>query len=332
MDFDFKDKPILEQLTHLKAYIDATLSTKFGIRLDPNELKAWSYEYEKDKKSAIDFLKNDVALKKTYDFNFYVKLFASENFNFYLEALENEDKRKMSNFIQNLMTLTSQDEYLFYTFYRLKPGAIKIYGSCGHFYMVEFAHPLTYRVRFMDLTERKKLALQFLDLVHNLDTTYLLKKENMTLKSVPVQICDVKLDNFGLNHEGKLRIIDTDMASPDSYLFSEKICERQEDCHFFDCKSYCSEETRKCIGKRVNNNLQAVCEKIFDNNLNKVDGILTGINFESNSHEEIMNRLKQCKNPGFYKNSDIPEKAKYRISRAFVNLLLDEGIKLGIKP
>ncbi|RNA06432.1 FAM69C-like [Brachionus plicatilis] len=331
LDFDFKDKPILEQLKYLKMYIDSTLQTKFGIKLDPNELKAWSYEYEKDKKSAIEFLKNDMALKRTYDFNYYVKLFASDNFHFYLEALQSEDKRKMSNFIQNLMTLTSQDEYLFYTFYRSKPGAIKIYGSCGHFYMVEFAHPLTYRVRLMDLTERKKLALQFLDLVHNLDSTYLLKKVNMTLKSEPVQMCDVKLDNFGLNYEGKLRIIDTDMASPDSYLFSEKICDRNEDCHFFDCKSYCSPETKKCIGKRVNNNLQAVCEKIFDNDLNKLDGILTGIQFESNTHDEIMNKLKICKKPGTYKNSDIPDMTDHRISRTLANLLLDEGIKLGIK-
>ncbi|CAF0729418.1 unnamed protein product [Brachionus calyciflorus] len=327
LDYDFRQKTILEQLEYLQNFIDSTLYTKFDIQIDKKYFQTWSNQYTKDPIDAVEQIKKSI---QENNLNYYVKLFDTDNFDYYLDALKNSNKEKLSSFIQSFIILTSQDEYLFYRFYQKKPGALRIYGSCGHFYMVEYAQPLTYKVRFMNnINERKILALQFLDLFHNLDRTYLLhKNNNNSLQSQPVQMCDVKLDNFGLNHNGELRIIDTDMASSDSYLFSSRVCRTHDDCHFFDCKSFCDLESKRCIKKRINNNLQVLCEKIFDNNLNKKDGILTGVNFESNIHNEIMNKLDKCKRPGFYKNSDVPKLASDRLFRAFNVLLRDNGIKL----
>jgi hypothetical protein len=60
-------------------------------------------------------------------------LFSTNPYDFE-KALKNKDKILLNNFITNLVILMSQDEYLFYRFFNNKPGSLKIYGSCGHFY------------------------------------------------------------------------------------------------------------------------------------------------------------------------------------------------------
>jgi hypothetical protein len=185
----------------------------------------------------------------------------------------------------------------------------------------------------MTFEERKSLAIKFIELVHNLDTVYLFDEINTNMntkineksledmlnddtmivnsndlltnkhlnriKSLPMQVCDVKLDNFGLNEKNELMIIDTDMIHPDKYIFLPKVCNKHDDCSYFDCKSYCDSKSRHCINSRINNNLQSICQNILNNSFEE-DGILTGIKnlFPYNVKKELFRRLSVCQNPG----------------------------------
>ena len=250
------------------------------------------------------------------------------------EAIRSDDKTRLAVLIHNLVVLMYQDEYLFYRLFQHKPDSLKIYGSCGHFYAVEYASSLGNLVPLMSVEERKALAIKFLDLVDNLDRLYLtnaqkadensIEAENKPQKlvTIPMQVCDVKLDNFGLNQAGELKIIDTDMVHPDSYLFYEKVCTNHEDCHFFECKSFCDPQSKKCTMHRINNNLQSICEKIFDNQVVKEDALLTSVkDLGSNVHAELIRRVNSCVSPGFYHDSDVPVEANRTLIKV-LNVLL----------
>ena len=251
----------------------------------------------------------------------------------------------MATLVHNLLILMNQAEYLFYRFFQSKPGVLKIFGTCGHFYAVEYATPLGQNVQSMSIEQRKSLAIKFLDMVHNFDLAYLANTEKarndgsietnpdraVKLVTVPVQICDVKLENFGINEATELKIIDTDMVHHDSYIFYEKVCVEHSDCHFFDCKSFCNTKTKKCVMHRVNNNLQSICEKIFGNTVVKEDALLTSVkDFGSNVHEELMHRINSCAAPGFYLNSDVPIGANQSLIKVLGVLL--QGKRVNTDP
>jgi len=331
LDFDFNQKPISEQLKLLIAYMKSTLKTKYDIDIDP-DVQKWYDIYLKNETEALRLLKNDF---RKQDLKYYLRLL-SLNYADFERAIETKDKHLLATYITNLVILMSQDEYLFLRYFQNKPGTLKVYGTCGHFYFVEYAQSLQYQVRNMALNERKELTLKFLELVHNLDTVYLLnhveKKDKLAngLVSAPMQMCDVKLDNFGLNERRELKIIDTDMVFPDKYIYNERVCSSHDECHFFDCKSFCDLKQNKCVQKRVNNNLQAFCAKLFYNEFNKHDGTLSGAlsSFDSNVQAEIERRLNTCKLPGFYSSdSQVPVAAKMSLIRAFEILLNDKGVK-----
>lgn len=247
------------------------------------------------------------------------------------------DKKLLARYITNFVVLTGQDEYLFYKLFQSKPGTLKVNGTCGHFYMTEYVDDLSKRVVEMSVDERKSLASKFLELIHSLDTAYIVKQvgqdidvtitpknRSRLLKPTPLQFCDVKLDNFGVNYKGELKIIDTDTIFPDSYIFRARKCSSHDDCHFFDCKSYCDPQTQRCLTNRVNNNLQTFCEKILNNTVDVRRGVLSGVgNFGTYIHSEIMSRLEKCQSPGFFKNTDIPIAASDSLMRS-LNILLKQ--------
>ena len=105
-------------------------------------------------------------------------------------------------------------------------------------------------------------------------------------------------------------------------------CLKNDDCDYFDCKSFCNTTTERCIKTRINNNLQTFCEKIFDNELSKIDGIISGADFGRNVDLEIKRRLEQCKNPGKYHGSDVNKGANQSLIKIFKVLLHDKGMNL----
>jgi hypothetical protein len=224
-EFDFEEKKITEQITFLANYFESTLHNHFGISIS-KDVKYWI--------EALKINDKNINLKRnvnTKDIFYYLHLFAYDYKDFQT-ALINNDRILMAKFIKNLVILMSQEEYLFYRFFQSKPGVLKIFGYCGHLYLTEFAEPLTYRIRTMSREERKEIAKKFLDLIYSLDNVYLLNesmfknqssiKYQNQLVSIPIHMCDAKLDNFGLSFNGELKLIDTDMVHAESYLFDDR--------------------------------------------------------------------------------------------------------------
>jgi hypothetical protein len=67
---------------------------------------------------------------------------------------------------------------------------------------------------------------------------------------------------------------------------------------------------------------------MLDNQLSKIDGILSGHDFGSNVDLEIKRRLEQCKNPGFYLESNVVKGADQSLINVFKVLLNDNGMNL----
>lgn len=318
IDSDFDTKSIDDQLKFLAALIRQSLVNNYGVQVD-DAMIDWLRKYLQRKKVSTGITPN----KK--DIFYYVNLLATKNYDTFENVVRNAERRELARFIKNLALLLSQEEYLFSKYFAGKNNTLNVYGTCGHFYAIEHAESLGSQVKDMNANDRKKLAVKFLDLVKNFDTQYLPNyvkvsqktdlankrietfQESQTGMSIPMQICDVKLENFGLTSEGELKVIDLDMIHPDSFLYNPKYCEKHEDCHFFDCKSYCDLAKRKCHQNRINDNLQAVCEKIFNNQYFKEDALLIGTDFGDDGLTKLL--VKQCAEPSFFNQSNIPLKA-----------------------
>ncbi|XP_070574144.1 divergent protein kinase domain 1C-like [Ptychodera flava] len=166
---------------------------------------------------------------------------------------------------ESLWSLLQQDEYLLMKYFddRHLP---KIFGSCGHFYAMEYVptgallNPSIFSLKEnLDAApwlNRARLALGFLDLIANLDTGY----------GQVMHLCDVKNDNFGVRHDFSVVAIDVDMAFLEKHMqgtLKQPNCTTNEECDFFDCLGNCDFEVKQCLRHRKDNNLQAVCRKIF---------------------------------------------------------------------
>jgi hypothetical protein len=258
-----------KQLEILSAYFKSTLTTNFGIETNETSL----FEY--------------------------IKMFTFNNDNLatqFKKALTKKDTQLMATLITNLMSLLNQNEYLFYTFFKGKKGVAKINGTCGNYYAVEYAESLDTKISRMKSTnERLELASKFIELADSLDTIYLPKGK-------PIQMCDVKLDNFGLSkNENELILIDTDMLHIDEAIFYSKVCDTHSDCDFFDCLSYCDPAIKKCYNHRINNNLQTFCSKILYNSFDSSQSVIGNRNVDT----KLGDLLNVCSNPGFFNNTNI---------------------------
>jgi hypothetical protein len=77
---------------------------------------------------------------------------------------------------------------------------------------------------------------------------------------------DLELANFGISQTGNVKLLDLDMAYFDRLIPLDPTikCRTHADCSFFDCTAYCDRRTRRChLNRRINNNLQVLCEKIL---------------------------------------------------------------------
>jgi hypothetical protein len=305
------------------------LFKNFGISIDREAINSLN-DYIKNPKL---FQREVVSTKR--DLNYYVKLLSGKNFNYFIKAIQNKNKENLATFISNLLVLLSQEEYLFYSYFKDKPESLKISGTCGNFYAVEHAESLKNKIRYMDKSKRFQVAKQFLDLVVNLDKSYLngsISSKKFSIEDelasndtqvdknvLPLQMCDLKLNDFGLNSNDTLKIIDTDMIKSNSYLFQPKFCNKHDDCAFFECKGFC--ENNHCIQHRVNNNLQSICQNILYNTNLKEDSLILNSNQFEENNPELLKYLNLCKSPGFYKNSNIQTAANESLARSLYNSL-----------
>ena len=76
----------------------------------------------------------------------------------------------------------------------------------------------------------------------------------------------LELSNFGISESGNVKLLDLDMAYFDRLIPLKPVtkCRQHSDCSFFDCSGYCDRRTRRChVNRRINNNLQVLCEKVL---------------------------------------------------------------------
>ncbi|KAG9356056.1 hypothetical protein JZ751_000900 [Albula glossodonta] len=183
--------------------------------------------------------------------------------------------------LASLWSLLQQEEYTFFRVLENLSGHVaKVLGSCGHFYAVEYL--VTGQAWSWNLFSPETLlglpreglgisawsgisrsgkdtiiqiALSFLDMVRHFESDF----------SHPLHLCDIKPENFGIRRDLTVVAIDVDMAffEPKMQNILEQACTSDEDCKFFDCISKCDMKENKCGSKRVNSNLQVICDKIF---------------------------------------------------------------------
>ncbi|XP_018621242.1 divergent protein kinase domain 1C [Scleropages formosus] len=183
--------------------------------------------------------------------------------------------------IASLWALLQQEEYIFFKALQdFSQHVVKVLGSCGHFYAVEHlvaGHAWNQNLFSLEdllgppdevvdgwvgghghKAERdmvNRIALSFLDMVSHFENDF----------SHHLHLCDIKPENFAIRKDLTVVAIDVDMAffEPKMQDILEQNCTHDDDCNFFDCVSKCDLKRNKCGSKRVNSNLQVICDKIF---------------------------------------------------------------------
>ncbi|XP_060081501.1 divergent protein kinase domain 1C-like [Ylistrum balloti] len=159
----------------------------------------------------------------------------------------------------SIWSLLQQDEYLFMKIYQNLPYIPYLYGTCGEFYFMEYAPPGDILspgfFAKSSWSKRADAALKLMDIAQSLDNDFY----------QAMHFCDIKVDNFGVGMDLKVKILDSD-----SLFFDEKMslnlrgsCTDHFACDFFDCRGWCAVQNKTCNGRRFNNNLQNICEDIF---------------------------------------------------------------------
>jgi hypothetical protein len=99
--------------------------------------------------------------------------------------------------------------------------------------------------------KRVDIALGILDISSSLDIDF----------HEPLHFCDIKEENFGINSNNQVKILDTDSLFFDTSMMKDLAdpkCKAHDDCDFFDCRGWCDVNTHQCVAKRTNNNIQVI--------------------------------------------------------------------------
>ena len=173
------------------------------------------------------------------------------------ERRNKDDPQRLLGAYQSLYSLLQQDEYLFVKYFQTSKHIPQIYGSCGHFYAMEYLPPgkllspgvINNNAYFSSWKDRVGMALGLLDLIYSFEKDFPHK----------LHICDVKGENFGKGDDSMVKLIDTDAVFFDPKLKDVLVndtCKVHDDCNFFDCKGYCNLRAERCTNRRANSNLQ----------------------------------------------------------------------------
>ncbi|CAF1019664.1 unnamed protein product [Rotaria sp. Silwood1] len=220
--------------------------------------------------------------------------------------------------LNTLYSLITQHEFLLSHYYRSKHELMPtIIGWCGHMYITEHLTPLDHPMIEEQLNSetwipKAWLTNRLLQLIDSFDNEL----------HAPLHLCDLQLSNFGINENGNVKPLDLDMAYFDRLIpLSPAIkCRKHSDCSFFDCSGYCDKRKHRChVNRRINNNLQVLCEKILINLL-KSDTIPLRL------HDVLLSYVKQCSSPsGRYKRSkELKVGAPSRLLRLMQVMLIGE--------
>ncbi|CAL4073723.1 unnamed protein product [Meganyctiphanes norvegica] len=244
---------------------------------------------------------SDVNVSTLEDFEHWVAVYTKSfmNIGYYIDTKkileENEIYRiskESSNRRQEFWDLIQDQEFLTSLLFQEFGLFPKILGYCKNFYAVEYFKPLTENVlKPYDLQWRERIY-KALDIVHYVGLLN-------TVWSETLHLCDVKPDHFGWHLEaGHVVFLDMDAVLTESHLMKTMeytvSCADDDDCSYFDCQGRCNRQTSKCYSKRVNTNLQVVCDKIF---LGNADGYfnLYGLLDSHEVNDQLQDALELCR-------------------------------------
>jgi hypothetical protein len=205
---------------------------------------------------------------------------------------------------ESINSLLQQDEYVMMKQVQRSKYFPQLYGTCGHFYAVEYVPPgevLAPKIIGLgdssSWNQRRLLAIKLLDFIHHFEHNF----------HEPLHLCDVKNQNFGIAQNGQLKAIDIDLGFFDQKLkqfMSTERCTKHSECDFFDCRGWCDLKTNHCTDRRINNNLQVMCTKIFSPHfVNGYKGLLRNPPAKLNQMFEKL--LDDCRNPWNIQDRDI---------------------------
>ena len=187
----------------------------------------------------------------------------------YFNAAINDSKPhgRLHSEMQSAWSLLTQVEYVMLRSLQEASFIPKLYGSCGHIYVVEFVGPamiLHPPGHFFDSEgggmpysedweHRAQAAVQLLDLLRELKTKY---RQHL-------HHCDITNANLGFGADGSFKLIDIDLLLFDSTLRSlmrglqTEACQSHRDCDGHPgCRGKCDKSRGKCTGEKGNTDLQ----------------------------------------------------------------------------
>lgn len=157
-------------------------------------------------------------------------------------------KHENVDFLRNVIGLAFQSEYMFMLLHPIGNIAPSLRGSCGQFYFMEHV-PLRLSDVAITWSSQVSIAVKLLDLVQQMEDAYFER----------LHMCDVKADNFGLDDNNHLKLLDIDSLHFHSALvrkMSDQHCLHDRDCQVWNCRGLCNMTSQKCRPLRFNSNLQ----------------------------------------------------------------------------
>ncbi|CAF3920065.1 unnamed protein product [Adineta steineri] len=283
-DLLFHD-PIVSIPSALKTFYDIINSTLEGHM--GSSITNLTHEHLIRRLFRHDRIENSVILLEKFD-DVIVK---------YNDYYEHNLALSLTTELNTLFSLMTQHEFLLSNYYRSKHELMpKILGWCGHTYLTEHLtplnHPMIEEQLYSDTWIPKAwLTNRLLQLVDSFDNEL----------HAPLHLCDFQLSNLGISENGNIKLLDSDMAYFDRLipLYPPDKCRKHSDCSYFDCSGYCDKRTRRChLKRRINNNLQVLCDKILTK-------LLKSETIPLRLHDVLLSYVKKCSSPpGRYKRSN----------------------------
>ena len=123
----------------------------------------------------------------------------------------------------------------------MKLGLVLLQGKYSEF--------MSFKLNFPNWQKRAVIALKMIKLLKTLETSF----------DIPMDMCDMRCDNVGVNDQNEIALMDTDITYFGWPVAEDnQYCVTDIQCSLLGCESYCNHTTRKCGGIRTNNNLQVI--------------------------------------------------------------------------
>lgn len=156
--------------------------------------------------------------------------------------------------MRNSWYLVGQDELVMMTLHQRLKSFPTLQGTCGPVYIMEGSRPFSdlfpqiASTKTVNWTARATLAKNFLTLLREFEETDVGRLHH----------CDIQEANFGFTKNFQVKAIDVDLIySPNRMdeILPQPSCSKDEECDFFDCRSKCDVERKKCTTTHITNNL-----------------------------------------------------------------------------